>query len=87
MKTDMTINGILIGGTIMFIGGLIDDMVNLKPKYKLAFEVAAAIVLMTVGKVSLDVIRLPMNFHRYGTGILYCNLCVDYRYHQCGEPD
>ena len=60
MKTDMTINGILIGGTIMFIGGLIDDMVNLKPKYKLAFEVAAAIVLMTVGKVSLDVIRLPM---------------------------
>ena len=36
MKTDMTINGILIGGTIMFIGGL------------------------TVGKVSLDVIRLPM---------------------------
>ena len=35
MKTDMTINGILIGGTIMFIGGLIDDMVNLKPKYKL----------------------------------------------------
>ena len=32
MKTDMTINGILIGGTIMFIGGLIDDMVNLKPK-------------------------------------------------------
>lgn len=59
MKTDMTINGILIGGTIMFIGGLIDDMVNLKPRIKLLFEVAAAIVLIVVGKVSLDVIRLP----------------------------
>ena len=26
MKADATMNGILIGGTIMFIGGLIDDM-------------------------------------------------------------
>jgi undecaprenyl-phosphate N-acetylglucosaminyl 1-phosphate transferase len=60
MKTDMTINGILIGGSIMFIGGLIDDMVNLSPKLKLLFEIAAAIVLMMVGKVSLDVIRLPL---------------------------
>lgn len=60
MKTDMTINGILIGGSIMFIGGLIDDMVNLKPYYKLAFQIVAAIVLMSVGKVSLDVIRLPL---------------------------
>ena len=59
MKTDATINGILIGGTIMFLGGLIDDMVDLKPKYKLAIECLAAIVLMVVGKVSLDVIRLP----------------------------
>lgn len=60
MKTDMTINGILIGGSIMFIGGLVDDMVNLRPYCKLAFQVVAAVVLMTVGKVSLDVIRLPL---------------------------
>lgn len=59
METDVTINGILIGGTIMFLGGLIDDMVDLKPSYKLAIECVAAIVLMVVGKVSLDVIRLP----------------------------
>ena len=60
MKTDTTINGFLIGGSIMFIGGLIDDMVNLSPKLKLSFEIVAAIVLMVVGKVSLDVIRLPL---------------------------
>ena len=59
MKTDITINGILIGGSIMFFGGLVDDMVNLPPKVKLLIEVLAAIVLMVVGKVSLDIIRLP----------------------------
>lgn len=60
MKTDVTINGILIGGSIMFLGGLIDDIVNLKPFYKFGFQVVAAIVLMSVGRVSLDVIRLPL---------------------------
>lgn len=60
MKTDNTINGILLGGTIMFIGGLIDDMVNLKPFSKFLFQAGAAVVLMLVGEVSLDVIRLPL---------------------------
>lgn len=60
MRTDSTINGILIGGTIMFIGGLIDDMVELKPYYKLGFQIVAAVVLMWVGGISLDVIRLPL---------------------------
>ena len=46
----MTINGILLGGTIMFLGGLIDDMVDLKPRNKLLFEIAAAIMLMVVEK-------------------------------------
>lgn len=59
MKVDTALNGILIGGTIMFIGGLIDDMDNLKPIYKLSFQVVAAIVLMWYGNVYLDVIRLP----------------------------
>lgn len=59
METDMTINGIVIGGTIMFIGGLIDDMVNLSPKLKLVFEIIAAIVLMSIGGVTLNAIRLP----------------------------
>lgn len=62
MKTDVTINGILIGGSIMFLGGLIDDIVSLKPFYKFGFQVVAAIVLMSVGRVSLDVIRLPFGF-------------------------
>ena len=59
VKTDMSMNGILIGSTIMFIGGLIDDLVNLKPLYKFGFQVVAAIVLIASG-VTLDVIRLPL---------------------------
>ncbi len=61
METDDTINGILIGGAIMFVGGLIDDMLTLKPKSKLLFQAVAALVLMYMSNVSLDVIRLPFN--------------------------
>lgn len=60
MRTDATINGILIGGTIMFVGGLIDDMVELNPYAKLSFQIAAAIVVMWIGGVTLDAIRLPL---------------------------
>ncbi|MFR9255036.1 MAG: MraY family glycosyltransferase [Merdibacter sp.] len=49
---------ILLGSTIVFIGGLIDDFVNLRPIYKFGFQVVAAIVLIASG-VTLDVIRLP----------------------------
>ena len=49
VKTDMAMNGILIGSTIMFIGGLVDDLVNLKPLYKFSFQVVAAIVLIASG--------------------------------------
>ena len=59
MKTDMAMNGILLGGTIMFFGGLIDDFVNLRPLYKFTFQIVAAVVLIASG-VTLDVIRLPL---------------------------
>jgi len=59
VKVDDALNRILIGASIMFIGGLIDDMVNLKPKYKLAFQCVAALVLILQGGVTLDAIRLP----------------------------
>lgn len=61
METDDTINGILIGGAIMFVGGLVDDMLTLSPKSKLLFQSVAAIILMYMSDVSLDIIRLPFN--------------------------
>lgn len=58
-RIDVTIQGLLIGCTIVFIGGLIDDLVNLKPLYKFGFQAVATIVLITYGGVHLDVIYLP----------------------------
>ncbi|WP_057976862.1 glycosyltransferase family 4 protein [Caloramator mitchellensis] len=43
---DRHVYGIIIGSTIIFIGGFIDDLKNLKPKYKLFFQIAAALVLI-----------------------------------------
>ena len=68
-SVDASINGVLVGGTIMFIGGLIDDMVNLRPRYKLAFQCMAAVVLMGMGGITLDVISLPFGI-TFSMGII-----------------
>lgn len=58
-KVDASLNGIILGGFIMFLGGLIDDMLTLKPSHKFAFQVVAAIVTIVIGGVSLNRISLP----------------------------
>ena len=57
VSTDRALSGIVIGGSIMFFAGLIDDLIDMKPSVKLALEIAAAIVLIYYG-VSVDVIRI-----------------------------
>ena len=57
VSTDRALSGIVIGGSIMFFAGLIDDLIDMKPIIKLALEIAAAIVLIYYG-VSVDVIRI-----------------------------
>ncbi|MDR1795083.1 MAG: undecaprenyl/decaprenyl-phosphate alpha-N-acetylglucosaminyl 1-phosphate transferase [Erysipelotrichaceae bacterium] len=61
LKADRTINGILLGGLIIFIVGLVDDIYDLKPMVKLAGQIAAALVAMFVGGVGLETLNLP--FH------------------------
>ena len=58
VRTDQAFDGIVLGGSIMFFAGLIDDLIDMKPKVKLCFEIVAAIVLIYFG-VSVDIIRLP----------------------------
>lgn len=57
VSTDRALSGIVIGGSIMFFAGLIDDLIDMKPIVKLVLEIAAAIVLIYYG-VSVDVIRI-----------------------------
>lgn len=58
---DNAIRGLLIGSAIIFIGGLIDDIIDLKPILKLSFQVVAALTLMYVGGVELGTIHLPFD--------------------------
>ena len=59
MHADKQMNALMIGGTIVFFSGLLDDMVNLRPKVKLLFQVIAALILIFYGHVQLNVFRLP----------------------------
>lgn len=56
---DATFQGLLLGGAIIFIGGLVDDMINLKPILKISFQVVATLALMWIGGVQLGTIHLP----------------------------
>ena len=52
-RADVKLNGILIGGALIFIGGLLDDIYDLSPKLKLLFQVSGACVALFVGNLSL----------------------------------
>ncbi|MFV0381129.1 MAG: MraY family glycosyltransferase [Breznakia sp.] len=56
---DAGFEGLLIGSFIMFMAGLIDDIVDMKPMVKLGFEVIAAFTLIYIGKIELGTIHLP----------------------------
>ena len=60
MKADDTINAILVGGLIVFVGGLIDDIFDLKPIIKFGFQVVAALYVIIVGGIRLVDINLSI---------------------------
>jgi len=58
IKPDSTILGILIGGAIVFLVGLLDDMFDLKAIVKFGFQILAALLVIYIGDIQLDIIRL-----------------------------
>lgn len=52
--------GILIGATIIVVGGIIDDTIELKPGYKLIFQISAAVVLILFG-VEISSVTNPLS--------------------------
>lgn len=56
--------GIMIGATIIVIGGIIDDTFELRPRYKLIFQISAAVVLIIFG-VEISSVTNPLS---YGDG-------------------
>lgn len=61
--------GIIIGSTIIVIGGVIDDVKELKPFAKLCFQIAAAICLIASG-VSITILTNPFDNLN---GLIYIN--------------
>ena len=55
---DRQIDAILIGGLIVFMGGLIDDIHDIRPIVKLAFQIVAALIVIFYGDIHLDVINM-----------------------------
>lgn len=48
-KYNLHVVGIVIGGTVIVIGGMLDDIKSLKPYQKLVFQIAASIILIFFG--------------------------------------
>lgn len=65
-EMDKTLISILVGGTIILISGIIDDIKGLSPKGKVVFQIISAIVLI-LGDVKIDAITNP--FAKSGTVI------------------
>ncbi len=69
--------GIVIGATIIVIGGLIDDLKDLRPLIKLLFQIAAASVLVIFG---VEIVRItnpvPMGGAYLNLGILLVPLTI-----------
>ena len=53
LKTDQQINAILIGGFIIFMIGLYDDMCEISPKLKLIAQLIASLVVVFYGGIEL----------------------------------
>jgi UDP-GlcNAc:undecaprenyl-phosphate GlcNAc-1-phosphate transferase len=53
-KADNKLDGILVGGMIIFFGGLLDDIYDLPPKVKLLFQCLGAVVALRMGGLSLE---------------------------------
>lgn len=63
MASDKTLNGILIGGIIIFIVGLIDDMLDIKAKYKFLGQLIAAMVAVFYGNIQITGLEFLANFN------------------------
>ncbi|EMD17617.1 hypothetical protein HMPREF9943_00049 [Eggerthia catenaformis OT 569 = DSM 20559] len=59
LKTDNQINSMMIGGLIIFLVGLYDDIHDLSPKLKMLGQIAAALVVIIYGGISLKDFTLP----------------------------
>lgn len=69
-KSDF-VRALIYGASIVFVEGLIDDIFDVRPWVKIVCQLAAAICLIKVGHVSLNVIHLPFSIYIHSRWIIY----------------
>lgn len=69
MPMDKAAISIMLGGAVIIIAGIIDDIRELSPRYKMLFQLLAGIILI-IGGVKVDFITNPF---AQGSGIIYLN--------------
>lgn len=58
------LSGILVGGSIIFLLGLVDDIYNLTPKFKLFVQLGAALIAFLLG------VKIEILFNPFGNPII-----------------
>lgn len=53
LKADRLMNAILFGSLVIFMSGLIDDIYNLRPLYKLLVQIIAALIVILLGNINI----------------------------------
>lgn len=61
LKTDSQINAILLGGFLVFLVGLYDDVYDLSPKIKFLVEIIAALIVIIYGNIYLRGFDFSLN--------------------------
>ncbi|SHK41275.1 UDP-GlcNAc:undecaprenyl-phosphate GlcNAc-1-phosphate transferase [Hathewaya proteolytica DSM 3090] len=67
--------GIIIGTTIIVIGGFLDDKIDLRPIYKIIFQVSAAVVVMLCG-IKINIITNPFSSSRLFLNLQYISIPI-----------
>lgn len=62
------LSGIILGGSLMFLLGLVDDIYNLNAKFKLLIQISIATIVFLLG-VQIDTI-----FNPFGGGVLHLGI-------------
>jgi len=60
LPVDRQFMAMLIGGFIIVLCGVIDDMVEMQARYKLLFQIIAALIVIFYGQINLGNINLPL---------------------------
>lgn len=75
VKPDRQVEGIIIGGTLMLIMGIIDDIKPLRALQKLAVQIIAAIILVRFG-ITVKSVTIPFVVNDGGAFIKYFGIPI-----------